>query len=218
MNARTPQGQSFLLRFQFQAIELVNILVFNTFRLYLFYLAITSPNYPNTFNLTRLDCKWSFKALHGAKIKVQLVDSDLNDGCNDNILNVVDDTPTAGRSRFKHPGKSAKCGMNDFKSVATAYEASGDIVTVTFKSLKNTGHATFKLLVTSFVARKRKVCPESTPDWSGCPAGPCCAGSDCCVFKPGKTAQGELDNGFCHKYFLINFSFLKCSIFRNRNS
>ena len=197
MNARTPQGQSFLLRLQFQAIELVNIVVFNTFRLNLFYLEITSPNYPNTFNLTRLDCKWSFKALHGAKIRVQLVDSDLNDGCNDNILNVVDDTPKAGRSRFKYPGKSAMCGMNDFKSIDAKYDASGDIVTVSFKSLKNTGHATFKLLVTSYVGKrdskkvKRKICPESNPDWSGCPAGPCCAGSDCCVFKPGKTAQGE---------------------------
>ena len=197
MNALTPQGRSFLLRFQFQAIELVNIVLFNTFRLNLFFLEITSPNYPNTFNLTRLDCKWSFKALHGAKIRVQLVDSDLNDGCNDNILNVVDDTPKAGRSRFKYPGKSAKCGMNDFKSIDAKYDASGDIVTVSFKSLKNTGHATFKLLVTSYVGKrdskkvKRKICPESNPDWSGCPAGPCCAGSDCCVFKPGKTAQGE---------------------------
>merc|ERR1712142_159511 len=144
---------------------------------------ITSPNYPDAFNNTGLDCKWSFKALHGAKVQVQLVDSDLNDGCFDNILTVVDDTPeTVKESAFKYPGMSAACGQSSFGPVNKKHHAYGDTVTVTFKSAKNTGHATFKLLVTSIVLNKTLLC--SAPQAGGCSKGPCCSGPDCCVVHP----------------------------------
>ena len=136
--------------------------------------AITSPNYPNSFDLTRLNCKWSFRALHGAKIAVQLVDSDINDGCFDNVLNVVDDSPETGKSKLKYPGLSAKCGQNEFVSKDRKWKADGEVVTISFNSLKNNGSATFKLEVTSFIGRKKKLCPYDAP--SGCKEGPCCKG------------------------------------------
>ena len=151
--------------------------------------AITSPNYPDKFDLKRLDCRWAFKALHGAKVVVQLVDFNLNDGCYDNVLNVVDDTPQNGKSRLKYPGKSAKCGQNDFGAIDKKWEAGGDIVTVSFKSLKNSGNATFKLEVTSKVNMKR-VCPKSS-DSNKCPDGPCCSGEDCCVLDVNSESQGK---------------------------
>ena len=153
-------------------------------------IVITSPNYPDAFNNTGLDCKWSFKALHGAKVQVQLVDSDLNDGCFDNILTVVDDTPeTVKESAFKYPGMSAACGQSSFGPVNKKHHAYGDTVTVTFKSAKNTGHATFKLLVTSIVLNKTLLC--SAPQAGGCSKGPCCSGPDCCVVHPQNGPIGK---------------------------
>jgi len=148
-------------------------------------IAITSPNYPNAFDLTRLNCKWSIKALHGAQVRVQLVDSDLNDGCFDNILEVVDDTPSNGRSRLKYPGKSAKCGQNSFGGIDKAYTIKAEkTVSVSFMSMKNNGSAIFKLEVTAVMPSS---CPATKP--SGCPDGPCCAGPDCCIIKTGKEAR-----------------------------
>ena len=140
--------------------------------------------------MTRLDCKWSFKALHGAKIVVKLVDSDLDDGCFDNILNVVDNTPKSKKSMFKHPGKSAKCGLNDFGARNKKWKVEGDIVTITFKSSKNNGHGTFKLEVTStVVGRLKRFCP--LPEAYGCPDGPCCTGPDCCKLEAGVETKGR---------------------------
>ena len=112
-------------------------------------------------------------------------------------MNVVDDTPESGRSSFKYPGKSSRCGQNDFKSIDTKWIASGETVTVSFKSLKNNGSATFKLEVTTFMKTRKlksgamimKDCPGSSP--SGCLDGPCCAEPDCCVISAGTAAQGE---------------------------
>ena len=103
-------------------------------------------------------------------------------------MNVVDDTPKSVNSSFTYPGKSARCGQNDFESVDTKWEADGETVTVSFKSLKNNGSATFKLEVFSFIKRT-KVCPGSSP--SGCLDGPCCAEPDCCVITAATGAQGE---------------------------
>lgn len=158
---------------------------------------ITSPNYPDSFDLTRLDCKWSIKALNGAQVAVQLVDHDLDDGCSDNILNVVDNTPTSKRSHLKYPGKTAKCGQSDFGTLGQKWKAEGDTVTISFKSMKNNGHATFKLEVTSVVTvrlhnlrkPKRGFCPSPSP--YGCPNGPCCSGTDCCVLQAGSEALGK---------------------------
>ena len=206
MNVPTPLGQSFQLKFQYRVIELVNE---NENKctvddLFLICSAITSPNYPNTFDKKRLNCKWSIKALHGARVRVRLVDADLNDGCFDNILQVVDDTPASGRSRLKYPGKSAKCGQSNFGSVYKGWETNaGRTVSVSFRSLKNNGSATFKLEVTANVP---KACPGPEP--SGCPDGPCCSGVDCCILKPGKVGQG--------KFIFVSLNiFLNFLIFRN---
>merc|ERR1719318_2077793 len=54
---------------------------------------ITSPNYPNSFTSTLLDCSWDIKALHGANVKVSVIETSLNEGCVDNKLTILDDTP-----------------------------------------------------------------------------------------------------------------------------
>ena len=189
MNALTLKVQTCLQRSHFLATELVSSVPEKN-RFQSNFIAITSPNYPDDFNLTHLDCKWSIRALHGASVVVQLVDADLDDGCFDNILNVVDDTPKTGNSPLKFPGKSAKCGQSDFGSIDKRWMAgSGRTVTVTFKSVKNTGRATFKLEVTSQVD-KEGVCPA--PSSIGCSEGPCCAGPDCCVMNVGSVAKGRM--------------------------
>ena len=119
---------------------------------------------------------------------MELVDSNINDGCFDNILNVVDDTPKTGKSRLKYPGLSAKCGHNDFGPKDRKWKADGDVVTVSFQSLKNNGSATFKLELTTFIGRKKKLCPAS--ETNGCTQGPCCQGPDCCVITAGTEPQG----------------------------
>ena len=178
----------------------------------LFHSAIISPNYPDTFDLTRLDCKWSIKALNGAKVTVQLVDHDLDDGCSDNILNVVDDTPRSSKSRLKNPGLSAKCGQSDFGTVGTKWRSDGDIVTISFKSTKNNGHATFKLEVTSTVEQRLRTlppreqlgfCPNSSP--YGCPNGPCCSGPKCCILEAGVDAQGRIKKQIYRHFNCCNF-------------
>ena len=111
-------------------------------------------------------------------------------------MNVVDNSPEKGKSKLKFPGVSAKCGQNDF-GAATAQKVApaGSTVTVTFKSAQNNGHAQFKLLVTSFAPvgkpkRKEKFCPAVKE--SGCPAGPCCKGPDCCELTVGTETAGNI--------------------------
>ena len=136
---------------------------------------------------------------------MRLVDSDLNDGCFDNILQVVDDTPTTGRSRLKYPGFSAKCGQNDFGPIYKEWETkAGRTVSVSFKSMKNNGSATFKLEVTANVP---KACPASKP--SGCPDGPCCVGKDCCIINTAKVAQGKFKFIYDSKSNIYFFNFQK---------
>ena len=190
MSALTQKDHLCRLKFLFLVTESVSSCVLIIMKLYIYiHLDVTSPNYPDSFNLTDLNCKWTFKALHGAKVQVQLVDSDLNDGCFDNILTVVDDTPTTmAESSLKFPGKSAHCGQNDFGPKDMKHQALGDVVTVTFKSSKNNGHATFKLVVTSIVPSKDHLCSLSQTE--GCPNGPCCAGPDCCIIHPGPDPEG----------------------------
>ena len=138
--------------------------------------------------LTGLDCKWTIRALHGGQIAVELVDSDLNDGVFDNILTVVDDTPGTGSSQLKYPGLEAKAGKNDFGKKDDVWLAGGKTVTVTFKSAKNTGHAQFKLKVSSKMDSKRQrgVCGGRKAKVE-CPKGPCD-----CVIEVGTDPYGKI--------------------------
>merc|ERR1711892_1388434 len=67
---------------------------------------LSTPYYPFKFPNRWLNCVWKIKGLHGTRIEVRLVDMGLNEACNDNILQVEDDSPKGKNSIFKSPGRS----------------------------------------------------------------------------------------------------------------
>ena len=147
---------------------------------------ITSPSYPNTFNSTGLDCSWDIRALHGAKVKITVIEADLDEGCFDNTLTLLDDTPQHQNSSLKYPGVSAHCGQSTLPGSGKSLISDG-VVTVKFHSLTNNhGHVRFKLLLE---ATSPEYCISNTVE-DKCPDGPCCQGKDCCVYHAGSVPKG----------------------------
>ena len=148
---------------------------------------ITSPNYPNSFNSTGLDCSWDISALNGAKVKVKVIEAVFNEGCFDNTLTLLDDTPQHRNSSLKYPGLSAQCGQSSLPPISESLISDG-VVSVKFHSLNNNhGSTMFKLLLE---ATSPDSCPSNTID-DNCPQGPCCQGEDCCVYHVGTVPKGE---------------------------
>ena len=149
-------------------------------------LEITSPNFPDSFTSTQLDCSWDIQALHGGNVKVTVIEAALNEGCVDNKLTILDDTPENQNSSLKYPGLSAQCGQSSFPPSTRALVSDG-VVTVKFLSLNNNhGAVKFRLLLESTGPES---CPSNlVPDT--CPDGPCCQGEDCCVIHVGTVPKG----------------------------
>ena len=145
-----------------------------------------TPNYPNPFKNTWLDCVWKIQGLHGTRVEIKLVDMGLNEACNDNILRVKDDSSKGSGSKLESPGLTARCGQSTFPP-PNQIALSDGVVTVRFKSSRNTGNARFRLIVSGAVPN---ACPAKIS--SGCPDGPCCYGEDCCVINAGNEPIGLL--------------------------
>ena len=161
---------------------------------------ITSPNYPNSFNTTGLDCTWDITALHGAKVKLTVVEAVLDEGCFDNTLTLLDDTPQIQNSSLKYPGLSAQCGQSSLPRSGSVI--SDGVVSVKFHSLNNNhGSVMFKLILE---ATAPEFCPGNIIE-NSCPEGPCCLGDDCCVYHVGTVPKGKgiLLKGKC--YFVGNY-------------
>ena len=88
-------------------------------------------------------------------------------------------------SELAPPGRTARCGQSTFPPASQVLTSDG-VVTVTFKSRRNSGKSRFRLMVTGAVP---KACPGK---WNaqGCPNGPCCSGKDCCIIQAGKEPKG----------------------------
>ena len=122
--------------------------------------------------------------MHGTRVEVRLVDMGLNEACNDNILQVEDDSPKEIYSELASPGRTARCGQSTFPAASQVLTSDG-VVTVRFRSRRNSGRSRFRLMVTGAVP---KVCPGKLT--YGCPEGPCCYGKDCCIIQAGKEPKG----------------------------
>ena len=105
------------------------------------------------------------------------MDEHLDDGCDDTVLKVWDDSEVQGP--LSHPGLKSSCGQG---FLVNEIPISYDTVSVSFQSKINDGKVRFRLEVT---ALDPKVCPEK--EHSGCPSGPCCEGQDCCVVTAGSS-------------------------------
>ena len=123
--------------------------------------------------------------MHGTRVEVRLVDMGLDEACNDNILHVEDNSAKGINSELAPPGRTARCGQSTFPPAYQVLTSDG-VVTVTFKSRRNSGKSRFRLMVTGAVP---KACPGK---WNaqGCPNGPCCSGKDCCIIQAGKEPKG----------------------------
>ena len=123
--------------------------------------------------------------MHGTRVEVRLVDMGLDEACNDNILHVEDNSGKGIDSELAPPGRTARCGQSTFPPASQVLTSDG-VVTVTFKSRRNSGKSRFRLMVTGAVP---KACPGK---WNaqGCPNGPCCSGKDCCIIQAGKEPKG----------------------------
>ena len=150
------------------------------------FLELSTPYYPFKFPNRWLNCVWKIRGLHGTRIEVRLVDMGLNEACNDNILQVEDDSPKGKNSVFKSPGLKARCGQSEFPPPNEVLSTDG-VLTVRFKSNRNSGRSRFRLRVTGGLPAS---CPGKVT--SGCPDGPCCKGKDCCIINAGNTPKGEL--------------------------
>ena len=147
---------------------------------------ITSPNYPNSFNSTGLDCSWDVSALHGANVKLTVIEADVDEGCLDNTLTILDDSPHNSNSSLKYPGLSAQCGQSSLPRSDSVI--SDGVVSVKFHSLNNNhGTVAFKIIVE---ATSPEMCPGNLID-NSCPEGPCCQGEDCCVYHVGTIPKGK---------------------------
>ena len=148
---------------------------------------ITSPNYPNTFNSSRLHCSWDISALHGANVKVTVIEAAVNEGCLDNTLTILDDTPENRNSTLKYPGLTAKCGQSSLPRSGQSVVSEG-VVSIKFDSVNNNhGSVLFKIILE---ATEPEYCPANTID-DNCPYGPCCEGDDCCIYHVGTIPKGK---------------------------
>ena len=135
-----------------------------------------------------MTCTWDISALHGAHVKVTVIEAVLNEGCFENRLTVLDDTPVNQNSSLKFPGLSAQCGQTSFPPSTQTLISKG-VVTVKFVSLNNNfGPVKFKLLLE---ATAPQVCPSNLIS-DTCPDGPCCRGLDCCVLHVGTVPKGNI--------------------------
>ena len=73
-------------------------------------LELTSPNYPNDFDITDLDCEWIVQARFGTKVKVTFVQADMGEDCELDNLTVFDN----GSGILEYPGLSSQCGEDEF--------------------------------------------------------------------------------------------------------
>ena len=71
---------------------------------------LTSPNYPNDFDITDLECEWVVKARFGTKIKVTFVQADMGEDCELDSLSVYD----TGSGILEYPGLYSECGEDQF--------------------------------------------------------------------------------------------------------
>merc|ERR1712106_818081 len=114
----------------------------------------------------------------------------LNEACNDNILQVEDDSPKGKKSFFKSAGLKARCGQSEFPPPNEVGSTDG-VLTVRFKSNRNSGRSRFRLRVTGGLPAS---CPGKVT--SGCPDGPCCKGKDCCLINAGNTPKEIMSPNF----------------------
>ena len=152
------------------------------------FIVLTTPNYPNAFKNKWLNCVWKIEGLYGTRVQVNLVHMALNEACNDNILTVQDNTPKGSGSPLQSPGLAARCGQSDFppSDLIGNHTTSDGVVTVRFKSQRNTGNSLFKLVVTGLIP---SACPAKLS--TGCPDGPCCTGDNCCKINVGDAPEGK---------------------------
>ena len=75
-----------------------------------FLLELTSPNYPNDFDITDLECEWVVQARFGTKVKITFVEADMGEDCELDSLSVYDTSDGA----LEYPGLSSQCGENEF--------------------------------------------------------------------------------------------------------
>ena len=122
-------------------------------------------------------------------MKVSVIETSLNEGCVDNKLTILDDTPENQNSSLKFPGLSAQCGQSSLPPSSRPLISSG-VVTVKFLSMNNNhGAVKFRLLIE---ATAPETCPSNlVPDT--CPEGPCCQKEDCCILHVGTVAKGNFD-------------------------
>ena len=112
----------------------------------------------------------------------------MDEGCLDNSLTVLDDTPEHQNSSLKYPGLSAKCGQSTLPYSGQSVISTGTI-TIRFHSLiNNQGNVRFKIRLE---ATAPEFCPLNTVD-DECPFGPCCQGENCCIYHVGTIAKGTM--------------------------
>ena len=166
-----------------------------------FYLEIVSNNYPLNSESEHLQCNFEVKALHGSKITITPVDVELDGGCSDNKLTILDDSPQTENSSLTYPGLSASCGQSSIPPSTHPLTTDGT-VTVKFLRTLNSGPVKFKII---FAATSPEICPNNVAE-DMCPDGPCCQGEDCCVYHAGSVPKGENINvmvtmTMCYKCF-----------------
>ena len=128
-------------------------------------------------------------ALHGADVKVTVVEADVDEGCLDNTLTILDDTPHNSNSSLKYPGLSAQCGQSSLPRSGDSVISTG-VVSIKFHSQSNNhGTVMFKIILE---ATAPEFCPSNAVD-DACPDGPCCEGPDCCVIHAGTIPKGEVE-------------------------
>ena len=135
-------------------------------------------------------------ALHGADVKVTVIEADVDEGCLDNTLTILDDTPHNSNSSLKYPGLSAQCGQSSLPRSGDSVISAG-VVSVKFHSQSNNhGTVRFKIILE---ATAPEFCPSNAVD-DACPDGPCCEGPDCCVYHVGTIPKGEVEgiSSFAH--------------------
>ena len=71
-----------------------------------------SSDYPLNSESSHIKCNFEVKSLHGSRIKITPVDVNLEGGCADNKLTILDDSPAGLNSSLQFPGLSASCGQS----------------------------------------------------------------------------------------------------------
>jgi len=148
---------------------------------------ITSPGYPLPYNFSApVDCIWDIKALHGAQVRMTVIEAEMDAGCFENTLTVLDDSPQGAdplTSPLKFPGLSAHCGQSSLPQFNHPITSKG-LVNMKFHSSGNAGNGQVRFLIKLEAVRAQENCPENFEE-DYCPNGPCCEGPDCCKLHVG---------------------------------